>query len=80
MFPDLSLCLMTSPLDKSPSQGFQDLRNLVHQALADRVLTRAEQQQIMAAILDDNYVSWEEQQLLEDIAEQIRQGQIQVVD
>ncbi len=59
---------------------FEDIKALVDQALADQQLTRAEQQEIMHAILADNQVSHEEQQLLEAIAEKIRTGEIQVVD
>lgn len=59
---------------------FDHLKTLVDRALADRKLTRAEQREIMQAILADNEISAEEQQLLESIADRIRLGEIKAVD
>jgi hypothetical protein len=59
---------------------FEQLKALVDRALADKLLTRAEQSEILAAILADNHISPEEQELLESIAERVRRGAIKVVD
>lgn len=60
--------------------NFEQLKQLVDRALADEKLTRAEQREIMQAILADNEVSPEEQKLLESIADRIRRGEIKAVD
>ncbi len=59
---------------------FEHLQHIVDRALADKKLTRAEQREIMQAILADNEISPEEQKLLESIADRIRQGEIKAVD
>ena len=59
---------------------FEHLQRIVDRALADKRLTRAEQREIMQAILADNEISPEEQKLLESIAHRIRQGEIKAVD
>ncbi len=59
---------------------FSKLKALVDRALVDKVLTRAEQQQIMLAITDDKTVSPEEHELLESIIDKITSGEIKAVD
>lgn len=59
---------------------FEQLKRIVDRALEDKKLTRAEQREIMNAILADNEISPEEQKLLESIAVRIRQGEIKAVD
>ncbi|NJK65098.1 MAG: hypothetical protein HC921_22425 [Synechococcaceae cyanobacterium SM2_3_1] len=59
---------------------FSDLRELVDRALADKVLTRAEQQQIMNAVVADKEVTPEEHALLESIIDKISSGEIKAVD
>jgi len=59
---------------------FEQLKQIVDRALADKKLTRAEQREIMNAILADNQISPEEQKLLESIADRIRLGEIKAVD
>jgi FixJ family two-component response regulator len=59
---------------------FSELKAIVDRALADKVLTRAEQQQIMEAVLADNQISPEEHDLLESIVDKISNGEIQAVD
>ena len=56
------------------------VREIVRRAVADRQLTRAEQDEIMAAVLADGRVSPEEQDLLRQIQEDIRLGKIESVD
>ena len=56
------------------------VRKIVNRALADKQLTRAEQEEIMAAVLADGRVSPEEQALLDKLLEDIRQGNIKSVD
>ncbi len=56
------------------------VREIVQRAVADRKLTRAEQDEIMAAVLADGRVSPEEQDLLRQIQEDIRLGKIESVD
>ena len=56
------------------------VREVVNRALADKQLTRAEQEEIMAAVLADGRVSPEEQVLLDKLLEDIRQGNIKTVD
>ena len=56
------------------------VREIVQRAVADRKLTRAEQDEIMAAVLADGRVSPEEQDLLKQIQEDIRLGKIESVD
>lgn len=56
------------------------VREIVQRAVADRQLTRAEQDEIMAAVLADGRVSPEEQDLLKQIQEDIRLGKIKSVD
>lgn len=57
-----------------------ELHEIVRRALADKVLTRAEQEEIMAAVLADGKVSTEEQNILNKILEDIQQGRIKAVD
>lgn len=57
-----------------------ELKEIVQRALADKVLTRAEQEEIMAAVLADGKVSEEEQDVLNKILEDIQQGRIKAVD
>ncbi len=59
---------------------FSDLKELVDRALADKVLTRAEQQQIMNAVVADKEVTPEEHALLESIIDKISSGEIKAVD
>lgn len=59
---------------------FEHLQQIVDRALSDKKLTRAEQREIMQAILADNEISPEEQKLLESIAHRIRLGEIKAVD
>lgn len=59
---------------------FEHLKNIVNKALADKELSRAEQEEIVKAILDDNQVSAEEQELLHWIAGHLQRGDIKVVD
>lgn len=56
------------------------LRALIHRALADKVLTRAERQQLLNAIIADAEVSPEEHRLLELIEERLSSDEIQAVD
>lgn len=56
------------------------VREIVQRAVSDRKLTRAEQDEIMAAVLADGRVSPEEQDLLKQIQEDIRLGKIEFVD
>ncbi len=59
---------------------FEDLKILVDRALADKVLTRAEQKQIFDAVAADEQVSPEEHDLLESIIDKISSGEIKAVD
>ena len=56
------------------------VRAIVQRALADRKLTRAEQDEIMAAVLADGRVSPEERDLLQQIQLDLRLGKIESVD
>jgi hypothetical protein len=62
------------------TDNFDHLKTIVYKALADKELSRAEQEEIVNAILDDNQVSPEEQELLSWIAEHLQRGEIKVVD
>jgi hypothetical protein len=53
---------------------------LIDRALADKVLTRAEQQQILNAVAADQEVSPEEHELLELVVERLNSGEIRAVD
>ncbi len=77
---DRDLTLYLGQVVMTASSDFEHVKAIVDRALADQRLTREEQQDIMRAILADNWVSEEEQELLESIAERIRQGDITVVD
>ncbi len=55
------------------------LRQIVDQALADKTLTRAEQQEILEAVTDDKIVSPEEHAILDEIMEKITNGEIKVI-
>lgn len=57
-----------------------ELKTLINRALADKVLTRAEQQQILNAVTADQEVSPEEHELLEMIVERLNSGEIRAVD
>ncbi|MEM6445199.1 MAG: hypothetical protein AAFY57_01440 [Cyanobacteria bacterium J06642_2] len=57
-----------------------EVKAVIQRALADRQLSRAEQNDIMAAVLADGRVSPEEQELLNGLLDKIRQGYIKVVD
>lgn len=57
-----------------------EVKAVIQQALADRKLSRAEQNDIMAAVLADGRVSPEEQELLNGLLDKIRQGYVKVVD
>ncbi|MCJ2542058.1 hypothetical protein [Thermostichus vulcanus] len=57
-----------------------ELKALINRALADKVLTRAEQQQILNAVTADQEVSPEEHELLELIVERLSSGEIRAVD
>ncbi|MFS8815106.1 FixJ family two-component response regulator [Thermostichus sp. MS-CIW-21] len=57
-----------------------ELRALIDRALADKVLTRAEQQQILNAVAADQEVSPEEHELLELVVERLNSGEIRAVD
>ncbi|GAB4210875.1 MAG: hypothetical protein OHK0012_02300 [Synechococcales cyanobacterium] len=56
------------------------LREIVEQALADKTLTRQEQQEILAAVTEDKVVSPEEHAILDEIMDRITSGEIHVVD
>jgi FixJ family two-component response regulator len=62
-----------------PSQP-SELRALINRALADKVLTRAEQEQILSAVMADQEISPEEHELLESIVERLNSGEIRAVD
>jgi ribosomal protein S19E (S16A) len=55
------------------------LRQIVDQALADKTLTRAEQQEILEAVTEDKMVSPEEHAILDEIMEKITSGEIKVI-
>jgi len=55
------------------------LRQIVDQALADKTLTRAEQQEILEAVTEDKMVSPEEHAILDEIMEKITNGEIKVI-
>jgi hypothetical protein len=55
------------------------VRAIADRALADGKLTAAEHDEIEAAILADGVVTAEEMELLESIAEQVRQGRIELI-
>ncbi|MEN9204690.1 MAG: hypothetical protein Q6K70_02650 [Thermostichales cyanobacterium DRC_bins_46] len=55
------------------------LRQIVDQALADKTLTRAEQQMILEAVTEDKVVSPEEHAILDEIMEKITSGEIKVI-
>ncbi|MEO1132513.1 MAG: hypothetical protein AAFX40_07380 [Cyanobacteria bacterium J06639_1] len=57
-----------------------EVKAVIQRALADRKLSRDEQNEIMAAVLADGKVSPEEQELLNGLLDKIRQGHIKVVD
>lgn len=57
-----------------------NVKAIVRRALEDKVLTRAEQQEIAAAILADGHVTPEEQEVLQLILEKIRTGKIESAD
>ncbi len=57
-----------------------ELKALVNRALADKVLTRAEQQQILKAVTADHKISPEEHELLESIVERLNSGEIKAVE
>lgn len=59
---------------------FSDLKELVERALADKVLSRSEQKQILEAVAADQQVSPEEHELLELIVDRITSGEIKAVD
>ncbi len=56
------------------------LRELIDRALEDKVLTRAEQQEILKAVTADSQVSPEEHKLLEEIVERLNSREIRAVD
>jgi len=56
------------------------LKELIDRALADKVLTRAEQEAILKAVTADSYVSPEEHELLDQIVERLNSGEIRVVE
>ncbi|MGY4590306.1 FixJ family two-component response regulator [Thermostichus sp. MS-CIW-40] len=62
-----------------PSQP-SELRALINRALADKVLTRAKQQQILSAVMADQEISPEEHELLESVVERLNSGEIRAVD
>ncbi|MEN9252475.1 MAG: hypothetical protein Q6K99_02780 [Thermostichales cyanobacterium BF4_bins_65] len=55
------------------------LRQIVDQALADKTLTRTEQQMILEAVTEDKVVSPEEHAILDEIMEKITSGEIKVI-
>ncbi|MFT0812270.1 hypothetical protein [Synechococcus sp. OH20] len=57
-----------------------ELRALIDRALADKILTRAEQQQILNAVMADQEISPEEHELLELVVERLSSGEIRAVD
>ncbi len=61
-----------------------ELRALIDRALADKILTkiltRAEQQQILNAVMADQEISPEEHELLELVVERLNSGEIRAVD
>jgi len=57
-----------------------ELQALVEQILADKILTRAEQETLNQAILADSKVSAEEMEQLQRIMDLIIEGQLRVVD
>jgi hypothetical protein len=52
------------------------LKELIDRALQDKILTRAEQQEILQAVTADSQVSPEEHELLEMIVERLNSGEI----
>ncbi|MEL7083453.1 MAG: hypothetical protein AAGM36_03050 [Cyanobacteria bacterium J06597_1] len=72
--------LLTNSYSREVSVDIERVREIVQRAVADRQLTRAEQDEIMAAVLADGRVSPEEQDLLREIQEDIRLGKIKSVD
>ncbi|MDX2273457.1 MAG: hypothetical protein NW237_16095 [Cyanobacteriota bacterium] len=59
---------------------FPEIQALVERALEDKELTRAEMDEIVAAITADGEVSTEEAQLMEQIREMVLRREIRVVD
>ena len=79
----LSFCREQSsrlPLKREVQVDIERVRAIVQRALADRKLTRAEQDEIMAAVLADGRVSPEERDLLQQIQLDLRLGKIESVD
>lgn len=56
------------------------VRAIAQRALADGKLTSQENDEIEAAILADGVISDQELQLLEQIGQRVRSGEIQLVD
>jgi len=57
-----------------------DIVVLVDRILADGVLTRAEQEEFMAAVLADDHVSEEELAQMQRVIELIESGQLKVIE
>lgn len=56
------------------------LKEPIDRALQDKILTRAEQQEILQAVTADSQVSPEEHELLDMIVERLNSGEIRAVD
>jgi tellurite resistance protein len=59
---------------------FAELQGLVDRAIADKQLTRAELDEIVAAIDADGKISAEEKTLMESLRQMVLKRQIRVVD
>lgn len=72
--------LRLTPQAREVQVDIERVRAIAQRALADQKLTRAEQDEIMAAVLADGRVSPEERDLLQQIQTDIRLGKIESVD
>ncbi len=77
------LCGIKTPLlyaRRKTAEPSSKLRELIDGALEDKVLTRAEPQEILNAVTADSEVSPEEHELLELVVERLNSGEIRAVD